>query len=403
MQKDLELRLISLIQEKDLLNDAIKQGVEPDCFVLYKDQFEFMSKYKHKYGAQPTTAILEANYNDFKIIEGIGDDELKYLSDELQKSNVARKAIGIINKYQDILIADPYGATEAIISHLSKVKKMTNVEVGRTDKNAMERLQELLDRKAALAAGGIMGIKTGFSVLDRKQLGWQPGNLIIIVGRPKVGKSFLALYMACHAYSSGKKVLYVSPEMSTPEINLRWDTMMGRMNGFNFLNDKLQLGDVDQMKYKQWLERASKRNDWITVDNYKGKAFSVDAIASLIDDHKPDEVIVDGVALLSGEGNAKWEKVMSVIYDLKALTQATKTTTVGVCQANRDAGNNMPDATNIAYSDAILQACDVGIMMNMDPETPDVRYCTIPVVRGMAPINKRMVIKYDPNAGIIQV
>jgi len=42
------------------------------------------------------------------------------------------------------------------------------------------------------------------------------------------------------------------------------------------------------------------------------------------------------------------------------------------------------------YSDAILQASDVGVMTNADPDMPEIRYCTIPIARGMAPINKSL-------------
>lgn len=403
MQKDLELRLISLIQEKGKLNEAIKWGLDADCFVIYKDQYEFIIKYQHKYSAQPSNAILQANYHDFELLLDINEDELKYLIDELIKSKISRQAIGIINQYSDVLIIDPYGASEAIISKLSKLHKMGGYTTSHTDKDAIERLQALIDRKAALTLNQTVGIRTGLSVLDRKLLGWQPGNLIIIVGRPKIGKSWLALYMACAAYSSGKKVLYLSPEMSIFEVELRWDTLMGKMSGYSFLNDKLMMGDIDQTKYKDWLTKASKRQDWITLDNNKGKPFDSAAIASLIDEYRPDLAVIDGVALITGPGESKWERVMNVIYDAKATAQNSKAVIIGVCQASKEAGEGMPQPTQIAYSDAILQACDAGIMMNADPEMPDVRYCSIPVARGMAPINKRMIIQFDPNSGVFKV
>lgn len=403
MQKEIELRILSLILKYSKLHEAVKLGLDSDCFVIYNDQFSFVGDYIGKYKSYPSEAILKANYHEFDLDKDVPEDELSYLVNELVKGKAYRQAAKVINKYVEVIDKDPYGAIDAIVGGLSKIKKVGNFTISHTDKNIAERMKAIKERKQALTLGQTVGIRTGISVLDRKLLGWQPGNLVIIVGRPKIGKSWLGLYLACSAYAGGKRVLYLSPEMSVFEVELRWDTLMGKMNGFTFLNDKLMMGDVDQAKFQQWVEKASKRDDWVTLDSNHGKPFDAASVGNLVEEYKPDLVVVDGVALLNGSGESKWEKVMSIIYELKAMSQGNKVVTIGTCQASREAGENMPQPTQIAYSDAILQACDVGIMMNADPETPEVRYCTIPVVRGMAPINKRMTIRFDVNQGVIQL
>lgn len=404
MQKDLELRLIGLLQSKiEIFSESSKLGLNSDCFVSYNEQYNFIVKYTNKYNALPSNDILQANFHDFIVPKDIPENELKYLIDELVKANISRKAIGIINKYQDIILHDPYGAIDSIASQLSQIKKTNTFYKSFTDKDALKRLVLAKERREALGKGLSIGIKTGISIFDRKNFGWLPGNLILVVGRPKIGKSWVSQYMATHAYLSGKRVLYLSPEMSTIEVDLRFDTLVGNLYKYVFLNDKLVLGDVDLVKYDEFLTKISKRADWITLDSNNGSTFTVPAINALIDEYSPDVVVVDGVALLDGPGGSDWERVKNIAYGLKTLAQNKKVVIIGATQAAKSAGNDMPQANQIAYSDGLLQAADVGIMLQSDQENPDVRYMTIPATRGFKPINNRMVIRFDVNKGIIEV
>jgi replicative DNA helicase len=404
MQKDLEARLLSLILVKpETYGQVIQQGVSTDSFVAYQEIFSFIQKHSHKYNCVPSLEIIQSNFNEPFFVKDVPLNEVKYLSDELIKNGVARKAVGIVNKYQDLLITDTYGAIDSIVTQLTQIKKSNSFYKSLTDKDAIKRLQLIRDRKDAIGKGRAIGMRTGISALDRRSIGWQLGQLVLVVGRPKVGKSWLSQFIACNAYMDGNRILYVSPEMSTVEVDLRFDTVMGKMSGYQFLNDKLTVGDIDLVKYTEWLTKLSKRSDWITLDSNNGHAFSVPAIASLIDEYSPTLVVVDGVVLLEGPGDADWERVKNIAYSLKTLAQNKKVVILGATQAARGAGANMPDASQIAYSDALLQAADLCIMMQSEPENPDIRYITIPVARGHQAINKRMIVKFDVNKGVIEV
>jgi replicative DNA helicase len=404
MQKDLEARLISLIQRnKGILTEAQKFGLFPECFTQYQEQFDFVLKYNHKYSDIPSSEILQANFHECPNIKDVPESELKYLVEELVKSNAARKAIGIINKYQDILITDPYGAIDSIANQLSQIRKTTALHRSLSDKDALKRLAMMKARKEALGKGLNIGIKTGISVLDRTGFGWVAGNLILVVGRPKIGKSWLSQYMACTAYRLGKRVLYISPEMSTDEVELRLDTLLGHMSGYTFLNDRLNLGDVDLVKYQEFLTSLSKHENWITLDSNNGSSFTVNAISALIDEYIPDVVVVDGIVLLEGQGGSDWERVKNLAYGLKSMALNKKVVIIGATQAAKTAGSDMPQADQIAYSDGLLQAADVGIMLQSDSENPDVRYCTLPVMRNHSAINQRLIIKFKVNSGVIEV
>lgn len=83
--------------------------------------------------------------------------------------------------------------------------------------NVYDRLDEL-----AASGGGMPGLSTGLSDLDRCITGLNPSDLIILAARPGMGKTSMALNMALHAgKSSGKAVVIFSLEMSKEQLTMR--------------------------------------------------------------------------------------------------------------------------------------------------------------------------------------
>ena len=85
-----------------------------------------------------------------------------------------------------------------------------------TQKTPLQQEYDILARvlEEDAAGGKPMGVPTGLYALDRVLYGWQPGTLTYIAGRPGTGKSSFALATAQAATFAGKKVCYISLEMS---------------------------------------------------------------------------------------------------------------------------------------------------------------------------------------------
>lgn len=77
------------------------------------------------------------------------------------------------------------------------------------------------------------GIKTGFSTLDWRTMGFHNGDLITILAKTGVGKTNLALSFALNAIKQGKKVLYISLEMLANQLIDRMIAMQGNLSAFN--------------------------------------------------------------------------------------------------------------------------------------------------------------------------
>ncbi len=94
-------------------------------------------------------------------------------------------------------------------------------------------LPQTIDRLDTLHQnpGEMRGVPTGFTQLDRKTTGLQPGDLVVIAGRPSMGKSTLAVNIAeFAAIEKGVPAAIFSMEMSSEQLTLRMISSLGRVN-----------------------------------------------------------------------------------------------------------------------------------------------------------------------------
>ena len=405
MQKDIETSIISSIKTIEDFSDLILQGISVESFIIYRELFEFISKYYHKYNKLPSRMVIKAEFPDF-IFSSENGDERKYLVDKLIQSECKRKAINILNKGSDLLLQDTYSGIDFIVSKLSSIRKPYSYSKSYTDKDAMSRLDSLIDRKDKISKGITIGLRTGFSIFDDKLIGWFPGNLISLIGRLGMGKSWLSLYISCSAYLDNKRVIYLSPEMTVQEVELRWDTLMSHFYNYQFSNEELSLGKTNAKEYKKWLLEAAKRSDWLTMDSCYGKPFTISAIESIIEDFFPDLLCVDGFLELRSEGNKLdkgWEVMLDIAYGLKAIAQNKKIVVLTTVQASRAAAGNMPELHQVYGGDAISQASDIVLTLTEDEKKPFVRYISIPKRRSGKTYNKKFEINFDVDHGKIGV
>ncbi len=116
-----------------------------------------------------------------------------------------------------IALVDSYAQAQEILATV-RPKEAAKIKTMR------EGLGEMLEALQArfTSTGTLTGVPTGVESLDDLTGGWQPGNLIVLVGETSMGKSALALQMALaaarHGKETGKSVLYFSLEMTVAEL-----------------------------------------------------------------------------------------------------------------------------------------------------------------------------------------
>ena len=115
--------------------------------------------------------------------------------------------------------------------------------IGDLVRGAVVHIQKLYEQKQA-----ITGCPTGFAKFDEMTAGLQPSDLIIVAGRPSMGKTALALNMAQNAALNHKKVVAVfSLEMSKDSLVMRMLCSHGRISGHRLRKGALQQADWSRL------------------------------------------------------------------------------------------------------------------------------------------------------------
>lgn len=411
--QEIELKLILSIDSFQKLIDIKDAGISPKSFEHYSKEFAWLEKYSRKYpGRVPDYDVMRQKFPELDMEqEQIDWDQSKeWFFGQVKKAELTRNMTRILEEGIKILVNDekPVESLDYTVQSLIGIRPGNKVAQSRTDKDAVKRLDDYLKKLELRKQGKILGVSSAIPFFDQNNVSWQPGQMIGILGSTKDGKSILAEYLACAAYQQGHKVIFFSPELSIPEVEYRWDSIMSHMYGYSFSNLGLSSGEnIDVEKYREWLEKVSEREDWITVtSDIAKKQLSLDTIETYIDKYNPFVVVVDGIYLVRGRGknNAdSWERVGEIAEGLKSLAVSRNIVMIASNQLNREArAKDSPDIENTGFSYMFPQLVDKCLIINRpkDMQSDKIRTIKMSAVRtgvDLPPVN----IVFDVDTGNI--
>ena len=234
-------------------------------------------------------------------------------------------------------------------------------------KNAVEVIQ-----KAAANKDGITGVPTGYHKLDDITSGWQASDLVIIAGRPAMGKTSFALSMAKNIAADYKvPMAFFSLEMSNVQLVNRLISNCCEIQG-----KKIQNG---QLQPDEW-ERLDKRmNDLIGaplyVDDTPGlSVFELRTKARrLVREHGVKLIMIDYLQLMNANGmrfSSRQEEVSTISRSLKGLAKELDIPILALSQLNRGVESReglegkRPQLSDLRESGAIEQDADMVLFVH---------------------------------------
>ncbi len=208
------------------------------------------------------------------------------------------------------------------------------------------------------------GLLTGYDDLDSLTSGLQPSDLIVIAGRPSMGKTALALNMACNIAKTQKKTVAVfSLEMAKEQLALRLLCSEAGVNQQGVRQGYIDRGDMDRIATAaSELYRAPIYFDDSPVMNVlqmRGKARRLRA------EHGLDLIIVDYLQLVSGYGKYenRTQEISQVARSLKALARELRVPIIACSQLSRAVETrghpHRPQLSDLRESGSIEQEADV--------------------------------------------
>jgi replicative DNA helicase len=215
--------------------------------------------------------------------------------------------------------------------------------------------------------GKMTGISTGFKQLDEMTSGMQPGDLIIVAGRPSMGKTTLAVNIAENAaLGSGKSVAIFSMEMSSEALTLRMISSLGRINQSNLRSGRLE--EQDWPRIDSAMTQLSAAN--IFVDETPGLTpTEIRARARRLKRERGlDLIVVDYLQLMqvSGTKENRATEISEISRSLKALAKELKCPVIALSQLNRGVEQRVdkkPVMSDLRESGALEQDADLILLI----------------------------------------
>lgn len=230
-------------------------------------------------------------------------------------------------------------------------------------------LQDDIDRRAR---GEQIGVKTGIRGIDAHIGSMEPGNLVIIAGRPSHGKSALACTIAINAARAGKRVLWFTMEMDAVETARRIVSQVSGIDNRKFKTRALQgMTEDERGRYIAAYEKVARMGLHVSdvtnqtpLDIWR-TAQGVKAVDGL------DLIIIDYIGLMSAGSRKKENRVQEVSYItrmLKNMAGALQVPVLALSQLNRanDKENRMPRLSDLRDSGSIEQDANVVMLIQRD-------------------------------------
>ena len=226
--------------------------------------------------------------------------------------------------------------------------------------SAMGSIEQMYERKEL-----VTGVSTGFIDLDRLTAGLQPSDLIIVAGRPSMGKTAFALNIAQHVGITGKQgVAIFSLEMSKEQLGLRMLCSEARID-----QSKVRTGYVPATAFPELAKAASRLSEsHIFIDDTPSlSALELRAKTRRLKREREANlglVIVDYLQLMRGHERAdnREQEISTISRSLKALAKELNVPIVALSQLNRQVEtrtDKRPILADLRESGAIEQDADV--------------------------------------------
>ena len=240
-----------------------------------------------------------------------------------------------------------------------------------------ERIDQLFQRDNP---SDVTGVPTGYKDLDMMTSGLQPGDLVIIAGRPSMGKTSLALNIAEYvAIDTGLPAAIFSMEMSSTQLVSRLIGSVGKLN-----QHKMRTGQLDDNDWEKLSYALGQLNEApIFID--EGSAlnpYEVRARARRLHKQcgKLGLVVIDYLQLMGTAGSSenRATEISEISRSLKSLAKELNVPVVALSQLNRSVEqrpDKRPVMSDLRESGAIEQDADVIMFIYRDevynPESPD--------------------------------
>ena len=375
----------AILLNNEAYHRVVEVGIEPRDFYLEAHQkiYEVLQDLSNR-GQALDLVTLSSSLRDRGIYDICGGQTTltSLVEDSFVTGNVSYYAKivrdkALIRRLIDAcseIVSEAYEGVDNVEAFLDdsekKVFGVSNVKLTKSFSSMQDILIKNMTsiEEAASRGSAVTGLSTGFTDFDKMTAGLHPGQLVIVGGRPAMGKTSLVVSAVQNAALQGKAVVALfSLEMSKEELGMRLLSGNARID-----SKRLRLGrlvDRDWPRLAQAADHLSKAKIYIddsgdlTVMDMRARCRRLQSVEKRL-----DLVVVDYLQLMRGSkgasrGDSSREREISEISrNLKSLAKELHVPIIALSQLSRALENRMdkrPMLADLRESGAIEQDADI--------------------------------------------
>jgi len=375
----LERKLISKLVELKEVTLVWEMGLRAEVFEepINRRVFQWMLDYwlEHRMQHAPTWLVMEQEFPAVPLLTEV-EEPTEWLVEHLRRRWVINQGQDIIERTIPLLTEDPYVAMSMMWHDAYDITETTTPRLARVDlsQNAAER-REAYIRKNAFQE---MGMTLGIPELDTHTRGVLPGELAVVAGYTKTGKSWLLALAAVAARRAGHTPLLMTLEQGITEMGERIDALWSGVSYTRLQQGSLTFEEMDKLRAARAEIDAS--GPFLVEKPQRGDR-TVKTMANRCRQIGADYLIVDQLAWMDAEREYKGDRSMTqkhtdLIFDLKDeinRESAGRLPCFLAVQFNREtmrdkAAGGKGELYNFAHSSMIEQTADLCLGIWRSPE-----------------------------------
>jgi len=309
---------------------------------------------------------------------------IKAYAEIVRERSILRQLIEVGTRIADSGYSTEGRESKELLDH-AETAVFKIAEQGSRGKQGMQSIKSLLaaavDRIDTLYQQDdpLTGVPTGFTDFDEATSGMQSSDLVIVAGRPSMGKTTFAMNIAENAAIKHKKPVAVfSMEMSGEQLAMRLMSSLGRIDQTRIRTGKLDDDDWHRLTSSMGIlaEAPLFIDDTPALSPTELRARA----RRMAREHGLGMIVIDYLQLMqsSSAGDNRTAEISEISRSLKALAKELKVPVVALSQLNRSLEqrpNKRPVMSDLRESGAIEQDADVIVFIYRDevynPETTD--------------------------------
>lgn len=378
---DLEEAVLgAMMLEKHKLSEVI-EILKPEVF--YKEEHgRIFSAIQHLFGQVRPVDILTVTEElrkrgELELVGGpyyiatltnrvVSSANVEYHARILIQKFIQRELIRISSD----IIHDAYEDTTDVFDLLDKAEgnlfSVSESSLRKSFRTMDDIVREALDgiKQRSQQEGGLQGVGSGFTELDRITAGWQKSDLVIIASRPGMGKTAFALTMARNiAVDFKKPVAVFSLEMASVQLVMRLISAETEISG-----DKLKKGTLTELEWERLYTKTASLIDApiyiddtpaLTIFELRAKSRRLKA------QHNIQLIVLDYLQLMQGSAESKGnreQEISGISRSLKALAKELDIPILALSQLSREVEKRTvkkPILSDLRESGSIEQDADM--------------------------------------------